>query len=224
MDIGPSGFHVTREEFAAMVDEAWQELPPLFRDRLENVLVSPATEEQERERTDLFGLYQGVPEPNNLGRHHDRITLWQTTMEAVSRSREELQKQVRTTLFHEVGHHFGLTEDEVRRATYPEGQAELAWWAAEPAEGRGRDPAQALLVLLLLVPVAGLYRAWRSGLWPEDEILIGSLLALGATAGLYLLTGPVALLTLAIPGFSIPSGIAVAAYLGWANHRRQSAR
>ena len=203
-----------------MVDAAWQELPALFRSRLDNVLVSPASEEQERERNDLFGLYQGVPEPNNLGRHHDRITLWQSTMERVSANREDLERQVRTTLFHEVGHHFGLTEDEVRRATYPDGQAALAWWTAEPAEGRPRDPAQALLVLLLLVPAAGLYRAWRSGLWPADEIMVACVLALGATLALYLLTGPIAVLTLVLPGFSIPSGIAVAAYLGWVNQRR----
>ena len=216
------GFHVSGEEFAEMVDLAWQELPAVFRNRLDNVLVSPATAEQEQEFKNLFGLYQGVPEPNNLGRHHDRITLWQSTMERFCSTREELEAQVRTTLFHEVGHHFGLTEDEVRRATYPEGQADLAWWAAEAEGDRPRDPAAALLVLLLLVPVMGLYRAWRDQVWPFDELLIASLLAAGATAVLFALTGPIALLTLFLPGFSIPAGLVVALYLGWQHRGRRN--
>jgi len=98
-------------------------------------------------------------------------------MERFCSTREELEAQVRTTLFHEVGHHFGLTEEEVRRATYPEGQADLAWWTAEAEGDRPRDPAAALLVLLLLVPVVGLYRAWKDQVWPPDEVLIASLLA-----------------------------------------------
>ena len=204
-----------------MVDRAWLELPPVFRARLDNVLVSPATEEQEREVQNLFGLYQGVPEPNNLGRHHDRITLWQSTMEQVCGSREELEAQVRTTLFHEVGHHFGLTEDEVRRATYPEGRSELDWWATETAAEPARDPAAAVLVLLLLVPLAGLYRAWRDQLWPGEEVLVASLLAAAATGVLVALTGPIAVLTLFIPGFSIPAGLVVASYLGWQHRRRR---
>ena len=205
-----------------MVDEAWAELPAVFRDRLDNVLVSPATDEQERVEQGLFGLYQGVPEPNNLGRHHDRITLWQSTMERACRSREELARQVRTTLFHEVGHHFGLTEDEVRRATYPDGQAGLEWWAvAEPAADPVSDPASRLLVLLLLLPVAGLYRAWRGELWPIDEVLVAALLAAAATALLMVATGPIALLTLFLPGFSIPAGLVVALYLGYQHRRRR---
>lgn len=203
-----------------MVDEAWRELPDLFRNRLGHVLISPATEEQERETVNLFGLYQGVPEPNNLGRHHDRITLWQSTMERSCATREELEALVRTTLFHEIGHHFGMTEEEVRRARYPEGRSELAWWTAAAEPARPEDPAAALLVLLLLIPVAGLVRAWQGGVWPRDEVLVAAALAAGATVVMVTLTGPVALLTLVIPGFSIPSGLLAAGYLGWRHRRR----
>src|SRR5579859_4797019 len=115
------GFHVSRDEFEAMIDAAWQELPPQIRGRLGNVLISAADDERERAHRNLYGLYEGVPEPNNLGQFPARITLWQRTMEHDFPTPELLAAQVRVTLLHEIGHHFGMSEAEVRRATYGEG-------------------------------------------------------------------------------------------------------
>ncbi len=68
----------------------------------------------------LLGLYEGRPlihrsvfEPFNLP---DRITIFQRPHERIARSREDLERLVEETLWHEVAHHFGLNEREVRAA------------------------------------------------------------------------------------------------------------
>lgn len=108
-----------------------------------------------------------------------------------------------------------MEEDEVRRATYQGDWEGLAWLAAEEEETHLADPAQRLLVLILFVPVLGLWRAWASGRWEGDAVLVAVALAAGATLFLLYATGPWALLTLVVPGFSIPPGLCGAAYLYW---------
>lgn len=136
-------------------------------------------------------------------------------MERHTRTEAELAAQVRTTLFHEIGHHFGMTEEEVRRATYQGDWSGLEWLAAEEEEPAPVDPAQRLLVLVLFVPLLGLWRAWRSGRWEADSVLVATALAAAATLLLLYGAGPWALLTLVVPGFSIPPGLCAAGYLFW---------
>lgn len=198
-----------------MIEEAWRELPAGLRRRLDNVQIAPADEDREARQTNLFGLYEGVPEPDNLGRHHVRITLWQATMERHCGTPDELRAQVRETLFHEIGHHFGLSEEEVRRATYQGDWSGLEWLLSAEDEEAPPDPAQRLLVLVLFVPLLGLWRCWASARWEQDDVLVAAALALGATVLLLYAAGPFALLTLAVPGFSIPAGLAAAAWLWW---------
>ena len=69
----------------------------------------------------LLGLYQGVP-LNKRGFHYalvlpDKITLFQKPIESVCRNREDIMQQIRNTLIHEIGHHFGLTEAHIQRLT-----------------------------------------------------------------------------------------------------------
>ena len=119
--------HLGREDFGSLVEEVLAKLPKKFRDRLENVAVviedspSPETlyEVGLKPPETLFGLYQGVPLKhrgfdygNNLP---DRIVIYQTPIEAVSRSLEEVAEQIRRTVMHEVGHFFGLEESDLRR-------------------------------------------------------------------------------------------------------------
>jgi len=68
----------------------------------------------------LLGLYQGAPETTFALPHSDTITLFKTALERQARSPEELRLLIRETVLHEIGHHFGLGEDEVGSATYPE--------------------------------------------------------------------------------------------------------
>ncbi|MFQ5813139.1 MAG: metallopeptidase family protein [Anaerolineae bacterium] len=121
---------MTREEFEALVDEALADLPSEILERMDNVAVtvaywpsraqlvragvqSPAT---------LFGLYEGVPLTKrgvNYGMvPPDRITLFQGSLEAACRTLAAIQEQVRRTVIHEIGHHFGIDEDRIRELGY----------------------------------------------------------------------------------------------------------
>ena len=48
----------------------------------------------------------------------DTITLFKRTIEMVSRTPEEVRRTIRDTLIHEIAHHFGFSEDEIREAGY----------------------------------------------------------------------------------------------------------
>ena len=62
----------------------------------------------------LFGLYEGTPQTKR-GNYSmvlpDKITIFKNSILAVSRSEEELKAQVRSTVIHEIGHHFGMSEE-----------------------------------------------------------------------------------------------------------------
>jgi len=70
----------------------------------------------------LLGLYQGRPRTQRSveesGVMPDVIYIFQESIEEVSQSEEQLIRQVRTTVLHEIGHHFGMTEEDLRRLGY----------------------------------------------------------------------------------------------------------
>ena len=118
------------EEFEELVAEALDSVPAEFLPYLENVIVEVA-DLPDREtarglglksRRHLLGLYHGVPLTERSvtfsGRLPDRIVLYKLNIEDCSRSREHVVEQVRTTVLHEVGHHFGLDEDELDEKGY----------------------------------------------------------------------------------------------------------
>ena len=112
-------------QFTALVQEAMDRLPRRFRERMNNVavLVRPRrvrrANEPPREREFLvLGEFIGVPQTE---RSHfavpsgpDYIVLYQKNIEAVCGSAAEVRKQVRLTLIHELGHYFGMTEEQLR--------------------------------------------------------------------------------------------------------------
>lgn len=66
----------------------------------------------------FFGLYEGVPQTKRgsySGVIPDKITIFKNSIEKVIRSDEEIKGQVRATVIHEIGHHFGLADDDLRR-------------------------------------------------------------------------------------------------------------
>jgi predicted Zn-dependent protease with MMP-like domain len=121
-----------REEFEALLVGALSELPSEFRDRLDNVDVvvedrptrSQLLKSGVRPGWDLLGLYEGVPQTRRSRWYNmtlpDRITLFQQPIEAKCRSREEIAREIKRVLCHEIAHHFGIDEDSLSRI---EGQA-----------------------------------------------------------------------------------------------------
>ena len=106
---------MTLDEFWEVIHATLAELPDGISSRLQYTVIAV----DDGPPGELFGLYQGVPETVGPYARLDTITLYKQTLELHTRSPEDLRRQIRETLLHEIGHHFGLNEDEVRRATYP---------------------------------------------------------------------------------------------------------
>ena len=74
------------------------------------------------EKSDLLGLYCGQPltdrSVSQPVRWPDRILLYQRNVERICRTRAEVVEQVRITVLHELGHHFGLEEDDLEELGY----------------------------------------------------------------------------------------------------------
>jgi len=123
---------MTRKEFEDLVQEAFDGLPEQFRQHIENVRVvvddvdTPQTRRNVgiRAGSMLLGLYEGVP-LNKRGEVYgmypvvpDTITLFQRNIESIARGDAAIRRCVREVLIHELGHYFGMSEDEIRNAGY----------------------------------------------------------------------------------------------------------
>lgn len=100
-----------------MVEQALKKIPASFRRRLHNVAF---VVEPEPPRAGLLGLYEGRPltrrSVSDSFAMPDRITIYQGPHERMARNRAELRRLVEETIWHEIGHYFGLSETQLRRA------------------------------------------------------------------------------------------------------------
>ncbi len=114
-------------QFMTIVEEALDRLPSQFRERMKNVavLVRPRPRRKRlagappRDRSFLvLGEFVGVPQTERshfaLSSGPDYIVLYQKNIEAVCSSAAEIREQVRLTLIHELGHYFGMTEEQLK--------------------------------------------------------------------------------------------------------------
>jgi predicted Zn-dependent protease with MMP-like domain len=116
---------MTRERFAELVDEALATLPREFRDALHNLAIVvervPTAEQLSQVDVDppdtLLGLYEGTPLTERQWTHGnalpDKITLFQEPIEDASEDEDDLVVAIGETLIHEIGHYFGLSEEEI---------------------------------------------------------------------------------------------------------------
>jgi predicted Zn-dependent protease with MMP-like domain len=105
--------------FEELVAQAVDDLPEAFREKLENVaiIVEDLPPEEPKREGLLLGLFHGIPRTEKSvfsSSPPDRIFLYQRNIEAICRNEAEVRRQIRATLLHEVGHYFGLSEDELR--------------------------------------------------------------------------------------------------------------
>jgi predicted Zn-dependent protease with MMP-like domain len=127
---------VTRRQFLKLVDEALESIPPRFREAMQNIAIvvedEPTPEQLEEvgieEPDTLLGLYEGTPlterhwaEGNRLP---DKITLFQGPIEDTSETEDDVVVAIGETLIHEVGHYFGLSEEEIE-------EIEERYWRGE---------------------------------------------------------------------------------------------
>jgi predicted Zn-dependent protease with MMP-like domain len=109
-------YRVSRDRFAALADAALTRIPAPFHERLANTLIvvddlPPLDSVRDGEDPDLLGLYEGA----TVLEHGlpERIVLYQRNHENISADQRELKEQVDETMAHEIGHHFGMEEDEL---------------------------------------------------------------------------------------------------------------
>ena len=116
---------MTRARFRQLVDEALETIPEHFREAMHNIAIVIEDEptldlldEVGVEPPDtLFGLYQGTPLPERQWAHGntlpDKITLFQGPIEDESDDEDDMIVAIGETLIHEIGHYFGLSEEEI---------------------------------------------------------------------------------------------------------------
>lgn len=102
-------------EFEKLVEEAIASLPDNIRKKMDNVEV---VIEQGEPNGRYLGLYQGIPK-TAYGRGFgmnlpDKITIFQSPIENSAKTAESIKELVRSTIWHEVAHHFGFSEKGVR--------------------------------------------------------------------------------------------------------------
>ncbi len=106
---------VEPERFEAMVREALDGLPAELGELMSNVAV---TVEHGQGPAGLLGLYRGIPLTRRTtayaGVLPDRITIYRHAICAHSGSEQDVVEQVRRTVIHEVGHHFGIEDARLR--------------------------------------------------------------------------------------------------------------
>jgi len=116
---------VRRWHFERLVAEALDELPRRFRRHLRNIAVVVESEPSQALLEDmelwphgtLLGLYQGVPLTARGFSYGnvlpDRITIFQKPIEAMCRTRDTIKEAVKDTVKHEIGHYFGLDDEQL---------------------------------------------------------------------------------------------------------------
>lgn len=121
---------VSEEEFEALVDAALESIPPAFEPYMDGLAVDvePLPDDETiREmglpgRRSLLGLYRGTPlterSVEQSFRMPDSIVIYQRNIERMCRTRKQIVEQIRRTVLHEVGHHFGLDEDQLADLGY----------------------------------------------------------------------------------------------------------
>ena len=122
----PSSPRLSERRFREFVAEALDDLPDEWGELLDNVAIvvenEPSAEDLQDlgmdsgEGNELLGLYQGTP----LGERGfgysglpDRVVIYRGPILRIAFTREEVVKQIRETVFHELGHHFGLKEADL---------------------------------------------------------------------------------------------------------------
>lgn len=116
---------MTRREFEKVVEEAIASLPEAFRKKIDNVqfrVAESPTKRQARQdpggrEPTLYGLYEGTPYgdrgPDYNLRMPDRITIFKRAIERDCPTRHEVIKCIQETVLHEIGHYFGLDDEQL---------------------------------------------------------------------------------------------------------------
>jgi len=121
---------IERSKFEELVASALDDLPEEFKRALENIEVvvedEPSSdvlmERKIKPPDTLLGLYHGVPlskrgqgyvNPLYAGVLPDKVSIYQKPIQSVCRTRAELKRRVQEVVMHEIGHYFGMSEEQL---------------------------------------------------------------------------------------------------------------
>jgi len=116
---------MTRQQFERLVVEAITLIPKRFRREMKNLALVVEDEPSAAVLADLeiappdslYGLYQGIPLTERAWDHGnhlpDKITIFQRPIEQDGGDEDDIRAMIGETLIHEVGHYFGLSEEEI---------------------------------------------------------------------------------------------------------------
>lgn len=114
---------ISSQTFEQLVAKALDRLPKTFQERLSNVSVIieniPSAKQLEENGVEngevLFGLYEGVPQTQRDSSYQfvlpDKITIFREPLLAHCETQEELLEEISHTVYHEIGHHFGISDE-----------------------------------------------------------------------------------------------------------------
>lgn len=125
-------YKMTDEDFEEAVRAAIDSIPEPFLKALDNVMVTIRNEPTARQRMsstsegpggEILGLYEGVAltrrgEWYGEGEMPDVVTIFKGPHERCFNSRERIVEEVRKTVVHEIGHHFGMDDAALRKIGY----------------------------------------------------------------------------------------------------------
>jgi predicted Zn-dependent protease with MMP-like domain len=104
-----------RADFEALVEQALDEIPDEIAALVHNVVVL-VEDDAPPDDPDLLGVYDGVSLPERGADHTglpDRITIYRRPLLEMCADADELVREVRITVVHEIAHHFGIDDDRL---------------------------------------------------------------------------------------------------------------
>ena len=115
---------ISDDEFQALINHALDSLPGEHVRNIQNIAIlyeeEPTLEQRQklalRDDQTLFGLYEGLPLSQRQGITRlfpDKITIFKGPMERACNTLLELREQIRHTLWHEIGHYYGLDHKRI---------------------------------------------------------------------------------------------------------------
>ena len=118
---------MTKEEFEKIISKALEVFPDYFRKKMKNVAIVVQDEPDEFQKQQLgyssgnciLGLYEGVPQIKRYNYNKvapDKITFFQNNIERMANhDLLNIKQLIKEIIWHEIGHHFGMTEEEIRK-------------------------------------------------------------------------------------------------------------